>query len=162
MKGILSSIIISVIIFFLLIFIQEYKTVVLPLFVKSKVDNTERIDAGIETIKNFNELIVKAYKKQNPGILSRLPSTDEIKNEFKKDIEFLIKEKIKLYASLEEFTIIDAFQIDENTISITAEEIWRFKEMNGNEDIQQLNVKYRIKKEKDKFVINGINYNGDE
>jgi len=92
MKGILISIFTGIAMFFILVFIQEYETFLLPVIDGGRTTDYERLkEESVASIKKFNEMLIAAYDSLDQTKLDSAPATEAVKDEFKFDINTYIE-----------------------------------------------------------------------
>jgi len=144
MRWILTTIIIAITGFFLLVFVQEYETLLKPFFVKNESPSQDLVNQALKVVQRFNEILQKGYQSGNPDILLDLPATEEIRAEFKMDLEGLKREKRAIRATLKEFNLIDSFILDDN-ITVIADELWEYQEQKSSmSETQKQRITYTI------------------
>lgn len=127
-KKFLLMFIASAITFIVLASIDDYKTLILPFFIKSGTE-TKTVPLYKEEkdikdfIESFNSLLSKAYLSSDPSSVNALPADDSLKRALVEDIKFLLKSNKIMDVSVNDVEIEEISRLSPFAIRVKAKEL---------------------------------------
>ncbi len=138
MKRKILIILAGILLFFILLFIQEYETFIMPLIGSTrKIDYNMLGDLCIKTVETFNALLSEAYNKMDTELIAKLPAVDGIKSEYVSDINFYKKDGVVLEFKFKESELLDLMFFSEKGGRLTQRELW---EMKVGKELKEVNL----------------------
>lgn len=134
-KKFLLMFIASAITFIVLASIDDYKTLILPFFIKSGIETKtvplykEEKDIK-EFIEGFNSLLSKAYLSSDPSSVNALPAADSFKRALVEDIKFLLESNKIMDISVNDVEIEEISRLSPFAIKVKAKEHVSFSYLN--------------------------------
>ncbi len=160
MRGIITALIMGIGGFFVIIFIQEYETFILPLFKETGEFYSEKdVEEATGVINKYNNLLKEAYLNLSPALLEELPAEKPIIEEFVTDIKNYKDNNHKFLSVDFESEVKDAIFLAQDVLQITQRERWVYKIKGGvKPEINSFLIIYTLKRDGTKWIITSMDF----